>query len=201
MTIRQLGKRKQTKRAKNPRLQFDLWTRGGDANLRSVAVTLPKAFAIDQRHLGNICSKAQLEAELCKGRQPIGNAWVRTPLLDEPLQGPAYAVSGFGKLPRVAFILDGQVTLVPQAESSSVKGGYLKTVVPIIPDAPVGHFRLTLLGGKKGYLVNTRDLCASKAVTGVRFTGQNGKLRDQRVRVKTPCGKRRSAKRAKNSLR
>jgi hypothetical protein len=196
MTVRHVGKRKQTKRATNPRLRFDLWTRGADANLNSVAVTLPKAFAIDQRHLGNICSKAQLEAERCKGRQPIGNAWVRTPLLDQPLEGPAYAVSGFGKLPRVAFILDGQVTIIPQAESSSVRGGLLKTVVPVIPDAPVGHFRLTLLGGKKGYLVNTRDLCASQAVTGVQFVGQNGKRRNQRVRVKTPCGGKRQAKRS-----
>jgi hypothetical protein len=196
MTIRQLGSRKATKRTRNPRLRFDLFTRGGDANLRSLAVTLPKAFAIDQRHLGNICSKSQLEAELCKGRQPIGNAWVRTPLLDEPLKGPAYAVSGFGKLPRVAFVLDGQVTLLPQAESSSVRNGHLKTVVPVIPDAPVGHFRLTLLGGSKGYLVNTRDLCASKTVAGLQFVGQNGRRRNQRVRVKTPCGSKRAAKRS-----
>jgi hypothetical protein len=199
MTIRQLGKRKQTKRSRNPRLRFDLWTRGGDANLKSVAVTLPKAFAIDQRHLGNICSKAQLEAELCAGRQPIGSAWVKTPLLDEPLKGPAYAVSGFGKLPRVAFILAGQVTIIPQAESSSVRGGQLRTVVPVIPDAPVGHFRLTLLGGGNGYLVNTRDLCVSKTVTGVQFIGQNGKRRNRRVRVRTSCGGKRQAKRRGHS--
>jgi hypothetical protein len=196
MTIRQLGKRKQTKRSRNPRLRFDLWTRGGDANLESLAVTLPKAFAIDQRHLGNICSKSQLETERCRGRQPIGHAWVKTPLLDERLEGPAYAVSGYGKLPRVAFALDGQVTLVPQGESSSVKDGHLKTVVPVIPDAPVGHFRLTLLGGSKGYLVNTRDLCASRAMTDIRFIGHNGKLRSQRVRVKTPCGKERRPRRS-----
>jgi hypothetical protein len=196
MTIRQLGKRNQTKRSRNPRLRFDLWTRGGDANIEMLAVTLPKAFAIDQRHLGNICSKAQLEGELCEGRQPIGNAWVKTPLLDEPLKGPAYAVSGFGKLPRVAFVLDGQVTILPQGESSSVKDGHLKTVVPVIPDAPVGHFRLILLGGNKGYLVNTRDLCATRAMTDIRFTGHNGKLRSQRVRVKIPCGKERRARRS-----
>ena len=47
-------------------------------------VTLPKAFAIDQRHLGNICSKAQLAAEHCAGRQPIGTAIDETPLLDSP---------------------------------------------------------------------------------------------------------------------
>jgi hypothetical protein len=155
---------------------------------------LPKAFAIDQRHLGNICSKAQLEAEMCKGRQPIGNAWVKSPLLDHPLRGPAYAVSGFGKLPRVAFILDGQVRILPQAESSSVRGGHLKTVVPIVPDAPIGHFRLTLLGGNKGYLVNTRNLCGSPAMTGVHFVGQNGKTHSQRVRIRTKCGKKRKGR-------
>jgi hypothetical protein len=85
---------------------------------------------------------------------------------------------------------------VPEGESTSVRGGHLKTVVPIVPDAPVGHFRLTLLGGRGGYLVNTRDLCASKAVTQLRFIGQNGAKRNQRVRVKSPCGNRSSAKRS-----
>ncbi len=191
MTIRQLGGRGQTKRSKNPSLRFDLHTRPGDANIKSIAVTLPKAFAIDQRHLGNICSKSQLETQRCAGRQPIGTAWVKTPLLDQPLAGPAYAVSGYGKLPRVAFILDGQVTLVPLAESSSVKGGHLRTVVPVIPDAPIGHFRLTLLGGKVGYLVNTRDICASEAVTRVQFFGQNGAQAAQKVKAKTACGHKR----------
>ena len=122
MTCAQLGGRKATPRSKNPALQFDLSTRPGDANIKSVAVTLPKAFAIDQRHLGNICSRAQLAAEHCAGRQPIGTAMTTTPLLDQPLKGPAYAVSGFGKLPHVVFILGGQVTLMPEAESSSVNG-------------------------------------------------------------------------------
>ena len=59
-------------------------------------MTLPKAFEIDQRHLGNICSRSQLEAEHCAGRQAIGTVETTTPLLDQPLKGPAYAVSGFG---------------------------------------------------------------------------------------------------------
>jgi hypothetical protein len=199
MRIRQLGKRGQTKRSKNPRLQFDLWTRPGDANIQSMSVTLPKAFAIDQRHLGNICSKAQLETELCAGRQKIGDALVNTPLLDQPLAGPAYAVSGFGKLPRVAFVLDGQVRLLPRAESSSVKNGFLRTVVPVIPDAPIGHFRLTLLGGSNGYLVNTRDLCVAASRSTIQYTAQSGKQHTQRVRTKTPCKKRKSPRRGKRS--
>src|SRR6185503_19053689 len=123
MGVRYLGKRSKTRRGDNPRLQFDLWTRRGDANLSSVAVTLPKSFAIDQRHLFNICAKAQLETELCHGRQAMGHASVNTPLLDHPLEGPVYAVSGFGKLPRLAFVLAGQVTLIPQAESASIRSG------------------------------------------------------------------------------
>ncbi len=196
MSIKQLGKRSQTQRTKNPKLRFDLFTRQGDANISSVSVTLPKAFAIDQRHLGNICSKAQLEAERCAGRQAIGNVKVWTPLLDEPLSGPAYAVSGFGKLPRVAFILAGQVTVIPQAESSSVKGGILRTVVPVVPDAPIGHFRLDLFGGKQGYLVNTRSLCSSPTRVTVQYDAHNGKTLKEQVRTKTACKGTRSTKRA-----
>jgi hypothetical protein len=189
MAIRLLGKKGQTKRSKNPRLRFDLRTRPGDANLKSLVVTLPKTFAIDQRHLGNICSRAQLAAERCAGRQPIGSASVRSPLLDQPLSGPAYAVSGFGKLPRLVFILDGQVTVMPQAESRSVNGGQLSTTVPVIPDVPIGHFRLTLLGGSKGYLILSRDLCRFDRPIKVSYRAQNGKSRRQSVDLKAPCGK------------
>jgi hypothetical protein len=125
----------------------------------------------------------------------MGNVWVKTPLLDQPLKGPAYAVSGFGKLPRLVFILGGQVTLMPQAESSSVNDGHLRTIVPVVPDAAVGHFRLTLLGGSKGYLVNSKDLCRHPGRIRVDYTGQNSKRWHQKIRVKTPCGKRHSKKR------
>jgi hypothetical protein len=187
MTIRQLGGIKGTRRSKDPGVQFDLRTRSGDANIKSVGVTLPKTFEIDQRHLGNICSRAQLETESCAGRQAIGTVMTETPLLDAPLAGPAYAVSGFGKLPHVAFILAGQVTLVPEAESASTASGKLRTVVPIVPDAPVGHFRLNLFGGKRGYLANTGSLCAAAAVTQVDYVAQNGKTRSERVKLNTAC--------------
>jgi hypothetical protein len=151
-------------------------------------VTLPKAFAIDQRHLGNICSERELVERQCAGRTPIGKASTATPLLDQPLSGPAYAVSGSGGLPRLAFILDGQVKIVPRADTKSVKGK-LTTTVPVVPDAPIGHFRLTVFGGKSGYLVNTRNLCGGKAVTKIDYTAQNGKTLTQRARIKTGCGK------------
>ena len=152
-------------------------------------MTLPKAFEIDQRHLGNICSEKELAATQCAGRQPIGTATTTTPLLDQPLSGPVYAVSGSGGLPRLAFILDGQVKLVPRADTSTVKGK-LKTTASVVPDAPIGHFALKIFGGKRGYLVNTRDICKRQPTIGVEFTGQNGRKLNKKVALKTNCGSR-----------
>ena len=195
MTITQLGGRKFIARAKDPSLRFDLYTQEGDANLKSVTVTLPKAFEIDQRHLGNLCDKAELASDQCKGRQPIGYVKDETPLLEKPLEGPAYAVSGFASgtnvLPHIAFILGGQVTVVPQAESRTLGGARLKTVVPVIPDVPIGHFRLTMLSGAHGYVSNTESLCAAKPVIAVQLNGQNGASLTQRVRTKTACRSKR----------
>ncbi len=181
-------------RAKNPSLEFVLKTRVGDANIKSVAVTLSKAFAIDQRHLGNICSEAELVRTKCAGKQTIGSATTKTPLLDQPLSGPVYAVSGGGGLPRLAFVLNGQVPLVPRAKTSAVNNGALKTVVPVVPDAPIGEFRLTLLGAKQGYLVNTRGLCNKPVINTVEYVAQNGRKLTQNVKVKAPCGSGSKAK-------
>ena len=160
----------------------------GDANIKSLAVTLPSAFEIDQRHLGNLCSEKELAATQCAGRQPIGKATTTTPLLEKPLSGPVYAVSGSGGLPRLAFILNGQVDLVPRADTETVTGGRLQTTVPVVPDAPIGHFSLTVFGGKRGYLANTRNLCTHVPITTVAFTGQNGKSTTQRVKTSIACG-------------
>jgi hypothetical protein len=198
MTIKQKGG---TARAKDPVLEFDLHTRTGDANLKSVAVTLPTAFAVDQRHLGNICSKSELASSRCAGRAAIGTVSVDTPLLEKPLSGNAYAVSGYGKLPHLAFILGGQVTLIPEAESSSVNRGHLKTVVPVVPDASIGHFHLALFGGQKGYIINTRGLCSSRAVTTVEYIAQSGKKLTQHVTVNSACGSKGKKKKGKRGRR
>jgi hypothetical protein len=188
MSIRQLG-RKSTSRATNPKMRFDLTTRPGDANIKSISVTLSGAFEIDQRHLGNICSEKELAESQCAGRTPIGKARTTTPLLDKPLEGPVYAVSGSGGLPRLAFVLNGQVNLVPRADTETVRGGRLKTTVPVVPDAAIGHFRLDVYGGKAGYLINTRELCAKAPVVRVAYTAQNGLASSQKVAVKTACSK------------
>jgi hypothetical protein len=186
MTITQLGGPKDTRRAKDPSIRFDLDTRAGDANLESLALTLPNALEIDQNHLGNLCSKSELAATHCAGRQPIGTVSDQTPLLEAPLEGLAYAVSGYTGLPHVAFVLGGQVMIVPEAETKTV-GERLRTTVPVIPDVPIGHFRLTLYGAKQGYLSNTRSLCAHRASATVQYSAQNGRALTQKAPIKTAC--------------
>ena len=198
MSITQLGGHKATARSKDPSLAIELNTRPGDANIKSVAVTLPKAFEIDQRHLGNICDRSELASDRCAGRQPIGEATTTTPLLEKPLKGPVYAVSGYGLLPHLAFILGGQVMLTPEAESSTLgQTGRLKTVVPVVPDAPIGNFRFTLFGGSQGYLANTQNLCSLPITTTIQFTAQNGKTETQQVKAKTACKAKKTKRRSR----
>jgi hypothetical protein len=191
ITMRQLGGRKSTKRSANPALQIDLRTRAGNANIKSLTVALSSAFEIDQEHLGNICSEKELVEKQCAGRTPIGKASTTTPLLDQPLSGPVYAVSGGGGLPRLAFLLNGQVDLLPRAETTTISGNRLSTTVPVVPDAPIGHFSMTVFGGRNGYLVNTRDICKHPPLTTISYAGQNGKVDAEKVPVKTACSKAR----------
>ncbi len=200
MSIAQLGGKKFTKRGKNPSLQFDLNTKEGDTNIKAVTVTLPKAFEIDQEHLGNLCDRSELASDHCAGRQPIGEVIDETPLLEQPLKGLAYAVTGFntgGVLPHVVFLLNGQVMLAPEGISHTVSGGRLQTVVPVVPDAPIGRFKLTLFGGKTGYLANTQSLCSSPIVSTIDIAAQNGKNLTQNVKTKTACKAKKKSKRHK----
>jgi hypothetical protein len=188
----------QTRRSADPSLRIDLNTRPGDANIKSVVVTLSNAFQIDQRHLVNICTEAELAADQCAGHPSIGTATTTTPLLDNPLTGPVFAVSGSGGLPRLAFILAGQVTLIPRGDAKTVKGSRLQTTVPVIPDAPIGHFSLTLFGAKAGYLANTRSICTPPPVSGVSYVSQNGFTLKQRLPLRSAkCAKARAKARQK----
>ena len=153
-----------------------------------MTVTLPKAYQVDQRHLFNICSRSQLEAERCRGRQPMGTVSVKTPLLDRAPDGPG--------LCRLGLRQAAAPGLHPRRPGHGDAAGGIgigqdrapADHVPVIPDAPIGHFRLTLLGGKKGYLSNTKDLCHSPGSIQVEYTAQSGKRLKQAVQAQTPCG-------------
>jgi hypothetical protein len=63
-----------------------------------------------------------------------------------------------------------------------------------VPDVPVEKFVMTLPGGKKGLLVNSRNLCQKPVRAFIRLKGQNGKKANSKPKLRTPCkGKKRKA--------
>jgi hypothetical protein len=185
-----LGGRKVTKRNKHPKLRAVLTAREGDANIRRSAVTLPHSLFLDQSHIGTICTRVQLAAAACPARSVYGFAKAKSPLLDDPLSGPVYLVSSDHELPDLLADLHGQVNIRLRGVISSAKER-MKTVFNNVPDVPVSTFVLNMKGGKKGLLVNSRDLCLKPDLAFLNFKGQNNKKLVKKklaLRVKG-CGK------------
>jgi hypothetical protein len=68
--------------------------------------------------------------------------------------------------------------------------GRLRTSFRTIPDAPVSRFVLNLQGGKKGLLINSRNLCRARHFARVRMTGQNGMRSNGRTGLQMACDAR-----------
>jgi hypothetical protein len=187
-----LGGRKVTKRSQHPKLRAVLVARGGDANISRAALTLPHSEFLDQGHIGTICTRVQLAAAACPARSVYGYARAQTPLLDDELAGPVYLVSSDHELPDLLADLHGQVDVRLRGVISATKAR-IKTVFSGVPDVPVSKFVLTMKGGKKGLLVNSRDLCKGPNFSFLNFKAQNGKpLKKKKLPLRVPgCGKHR----------
>jgi hypothetical protein len=174
LTTRLFGGRKAAKRSGHPKFRAVLLARAGDANIRRAAVTLPHSEFLDQGHIGTVCVKAKLATHDCPARSIYGYARAQTPLLDDELKGPVYLVPSDHGLPDLLADLRGQVDIHLRGVISSAKAR-IKTVFETVPDVPVSKFVLTMKGGKKGLLENSRNLCAGPAYSFVNFKAQNGK--------------------------
>jgi hypothetical protein len=184
LSMRLLGGRKSTKRGRFPALRAVLRARPGDANIRRAAVVLPHSEFLAQAHIRTVCTRPQLAAGACPARSVYGHAKAKTPLLDEELSGPVYLVPGGNELPDLVADLRGQVNVRLRGVVSAAKAR-IKTVFYPVPDVPVTEFTLTMQGGKKGLLENSRDLCARRSFSSLNFEAHNGKkLRRKRVPLK-----------------
>ncbi|MGB7686684.1 MAG: hypothetical protein WBL45_12985, partial [Solirubrobacterales bacterium] len=184
LSMRLLGGRNSTKRSRFPALRAVLRARPGDANVRRAAVILPHSEFLAQAHIRTVCTRPQLAAGACPARSVYGHAKAKTPLLDEELAGPVYLVPGGNELPDLVADLRGQVNVRLRGVVSAAKAR-IKTVFFPVPDVPVTEFTLTMQGGKKGLLENSRDLCARSSFSSLNFEAHNGKkLRRKRVPLK-----------------
>lgn len=183
-----------TKRTGHPALRAKLTTRPGDANFDSVSVTLPPSQFIDQAHINNPCTRVQFNANACPPKSVLGTVRATTPLLDNPLEGPVYFRSNGGErdLPDIVADLNGEahIVLVGFVDSVRRKGTEIsrtRTTFASTPDAPVQSLEMSLYGGKRGLLQNSRNLCARPQKASVKMGAQNGRRNDLQLRIKTSC--------------
>ena len=182
-----------TRRGDFPGLKATLKARGSDANIAGAQVTLPRSAFLEQGHIGTICTRVQFRAESCPKASVYGHAKAITPLLDEPIEGPVYMRSSNHKLPDLVIALKGIVDVNVASRIDSFKGG-LRSSFESVPDAPISKFVLTMKGGKKGLIVNSRNLCAAKNRAKATFTAQNGRVARLAPEMKPQCGKARKRK-------
>jgi hypothetical protein len=188
-----------TKRGAFPGLKAHYRPVAGHANIKDLVVRLPRSAFLEQGHIRTICTRVQFAADNCPKGAQYGYIRAWTPLLDEPLQGPVYLRSSNHKLPDLVFDLRGLVDVEVQTRIDSVSGG-IRARVENAPDAPISRVILNMQGGKKGLIVNSRNLCTrNKARANVKGIGQNGKQFTRRPVLRAQCGNKRKAKRSSHS--
>ncbi len=177
-----------TKRGKFPALRSTLVPRAGDANIGRAVVFLPPSEQIENSHINNPCTRVQFAARRCPAKSILGRAKAISPLLDQPLEGNVYFRSNGGEreLPDIVADLRGQFHIV-LVGFIDTKGKRIRTTFADVPDAPVSRFTLKLFGGKRGLLVNNRNICKGKLRSRLNLTGQNGRRHFTHPRLK-PAG-------------
>jgi hypothetical protein len=192
-----------TKRGAHPRLKATLTARPGDANIAGASVALPHSEFLDQAHIRTICTRVQFRANACPQGAIYGHAEALTPLTDAPLSGPVYLRSSDNPLPDLVAALRGPdsqpIEVVLAGRIDSVNGG-IRSSFEAVPDQPVSTFTLNMQGGKKGLLVNSRNICKSVNRATAKFTGQNGKTATLRPKLQNAC-KKKAAKKAEAKKR
>ncbi|HWO15654.1 MAG TPA: hypothetical protein VNM89_02965 [Solirubrobacterales bacterium] len=189
-----------TKRGAHPQLTATLIPRAGDANIAALSVAFPRSEFLENAHIRTVCTRADFAASNCPAGAIYGRATAYTPILDDPLQANVYLRSSSNLLPDVVPDFRGPPTLPLRIESAgrvdSINGG-IRNTFDLIPDAPVSRVIFSLQGGKKGLLVNSRDICARTYRAKVIYTAHNGARHVQRPKMVASCGRARRGKRGK----
>jgi uncharacterized repeat protein (TIGR01451 family) len=180
---------------------------GGEANIKSVKVDLPKQLPSRLTTLQKACTEAQFNANPagCPTASDVGTASASTPILAHPLAGPAYLVShGGAAFPDLEIILQGEgVTLVLDG-NTNIKKGITSSDFKTVPDAPISSFELKLPTGKYSVLGANLppgakyDFCGQALSMPTEITAQNGSTLKQDTKIGiTGCPKIKKAKHKK----
>ncbi len=174
------------------------------AGIAKVDLQLPKALPARLSTLQKACTEAAFNANpaSCPEGSDIGTATIHTPVLKNPLSGPAYLVShGNAAFPDVEFVLQGEgITLVLDGKTQ-IKDGITYSKFESAPDAPFTRFETVLPAGPHSALtanVAERkhfDVCGESLAMPTTITGQNGAVIERSTRIAIDgCGAVRAAK-------
>jgi hypothetical protein len=158
-----------------------------EANLRSVVAELPKALPSRLTTLQKACPEATYVANpySCPSGSKVGSATVSTPVLPQPLKGPAYLVShGGAAFPDLDLLLegDGGVRVILEG-NTDIKNGITKSTFASIPDVPVSSFVLDLPQGSNSVLTAIGTLCTQTLLMPTTLTAQSGAVIKQSTNV------------------
>lgn len=170
----------------------------GQANMKSVLVTLPKALPSRLTTLQKACLAKTFEenplscAKVAPGSE-VGTATAVTPTLPVVMKGPAFLVSHGGEeFPALELVLEGDGVRIVVEGKTDIKKGITTTNFQTTPDVPVSSITVNLPMGPHSALttekINT-NLCTAKLVMPTVITGQNGKqVKQNTVIAPTGCG-------------
>jgi hypothetical protein len=172
----------------HPLLRAVLRARPGEADIAAAAFTLPAGELLDFRHLRALCRRG-VPAERCPSGSRFGYVRTWSPLAKEPLEGPIYLREPAQRLPNlVAELRGGGVHLLLHGRIAAPRGR-LRVRFGDLPDVPLRKTVITLAGGRRGLLVNSKALCARRLLANARFSAHSGKRRllHPQVRLHGTC--------------
>ncbi|HEY7962354.1 MAG TPA: hypothetical protein VID29_10565 [Solirubrobacteraceae bacterium] len=178
-----------TSRANGASLQVKLSYTAGGANIHSVAVTLPKQLPARLSTIQQACLAATFQSNpaSCPPASLIGTATASTPILANPLTGPAYLVShGGAAFPDIVIVLEGEgIRFDLTGNINITKAGITSSTFANVPDAPITSFKLVLPEGPHSGLAAVGSLCAKPLKMPVTITAQSGAQIKQNATIAT----------------
>ncbi len=185
----------------------------GDANVHSVAVTLPKQLPARLTTIQQACTQAvfTVNPASCPAGSDIGTASASTPILSVPVTGPVYLVShGGAAFPDIVAILQGAGVTIDLTGSIDIKHNITSSTFASVPDAPITTFTLNLPEGPHSGLAAVvpakakGNLCGQSLSMPFTITGQNGAVVKQPVKIAVtgcPRAKKKAAKKHKQKAK
>jgi hypothetical protein len=183
-----------TSKANGASLETTINQAPGQANIKSVLVTLPISLPSRLTTLQKACPEATFAANplSCPSGSFVGGVRANTPALKDKMKGPAILVShGGAAFPDLDLVMEADGVRIILVGNTDIKKGITTTNFAATPDAPVSSITVNLPTGPHSALAAHGDLCTVRLAMPTTITAQSGAVIKQTTKVGvTGCGVR-----------